>query len=466
MQGVQLAGLPAEVPGVAEALDAVAGFDAALTGGLARLGPQHAEAVGALAGAVGASPLGTAMADASGKLAAGSIGATELAAPAGARAALLGAVHDALLGGLDGALGRSRTAWKEEADAPAGDEPAPGNLLAGARSWLQELAIAGWRGVDDALVSAADQALEALWAEPRLRRLAVLMDGLAAELRASCPVATMERVPERRWADLWTRAVLLAHAGSWTGGAATAVSGRLLPLGVDVQEHGTAVQAQLHAVLEPADGGPVRLVRTAVAAAKVDTIVGPAVWKLLEGYPTLLAVLAGHRAADIDGMPLTAGGDLLWDEERATAGEPADPFATARVRLPAAEAPAVPPLDRHPVRIAEPVLVEGYQAKRDGTFDLDGETLAVDLDRLPPSGPLTEQLVKASTACVGLLRWDAGRWTLQPLAVRSTVKKAPVEAHNGDWALGPTDPKVVKAQARAGDAVAVLTERAGRLLRR
>ncbi|MFC5752850.1 hypothetical protein [Actinomadura rugatobispora] len=463
MQGVQLAGLLAETPpGVGEALDAVAGFDAALTDGLARLGPKHTEALNALAGAVGASPLGPAVADASAGLGTGSIGVAELTALAGARAALLGSVHDALLDRLDGALGRTRPTWEE---ASAGEEPVPADLLAGGRSWLQELAIAGWRGVDDGLVSAADQALESLWAEPRLRRLAVLLDGLAAELRASCPVATMERIPERRWADLWTRAVLLSHSGSWTGGTA-AVSGRLLPLGVDVHEHGTLVQAQLHAVLEPAGEGPVRLVRVAVAAAKVDTILGPAVWKLLEAYPTLLAALAEHRSVDVDGMSLTSGGDLLWDEERATAGNPADPFATARVRLSDAQAPAVPPLDRHPVRVAEPVLVEGYKAARDGTFDLNGETLAVDLDRLPPSGPLTPQLVGASTACIGLLRWDAGRWTLQPLAVQGAVKKQPVEAHNGDWAQGPTDPKVVKAQARSGDAVAVLTERAGRLLRK
>ncbi|MFI0357391.1 hypothetical protein [Actinomadura sp. 9N407] len=463
MQGVQLAELLVQSPpGAGEALDVVAGFDAALANGLARLSPRHTEALDALAGAVGASPLGTAVADASGKLAAGSIGVTELSVLAGARAALLGAVHDALLAQLDGALGRSRSTWEE---APADGEPVPANLLAGGRAWLQELAIAGWRGVNDALVSAADQALEALWAEPRLRRVAVLLDGLAAELRASCPVATMEKVPERRWADLWTRAVLLSHSGSWTGGASVA-SGRLLPLGVDVQEHGTAVQAQLHAVLEPKGEGPVRLVRVAVAAAKVDTILGPSLWQLLSAYPTLLAALAEHRAVDITDMSLTAGGDLLWDEERAEAGETADPFATARVRLPGAEAPAVAPLDRHPVRVAEPVLVEGYTAKRDGTFDLNGETLAVDLDRLPLSGPLTPQLVGASTACIGLLRWDAGQWTLQPLALQSSVKKQPVEAHNGDWALGPTDPKVVKAQARSGDAVAVLTERAGRLLRK
>ncbi|REE96686.1 hypothetical protein [Thermomonospora umbrina] len=465
MQGAHLEAAVRTPPGVVEALQVVAGFDAALANGLARLGPRHTESLNALAGAVGASPLGTVSADAIGKLAAGSIGVTELSAPAGARAAILGSVHDALLAGLDDALGRSRSAWEERPADPPPPEPVPAGPLAGARSWLQELAIAGWLGVDDGLVSAADQPLEALWAEPRLRRLAVLLDGLAAELRASCPVATMERLPERRWADLWTRAVLLAHSGSWTGGT-TAVSGRLLPLGVDVHEHGTTVQAQVHAVLEPHGEGPVRLVRVAVAAAKVDTILGPSVWRLLSAYPTLLAALAGHRAMDVSDMPLTAGGDLLWDEERAQTGDVADPFATARVRLPDAVAPAVAPLDRHPVRIAEPVLVEGYKVRRDGTFDLNGEALAIDLDRLPPSGPLTEQLVKASTACLGLLRWDAGRWTLQPLAVQSTVKRQPVEAHNGDWALGPTDPKVVKAQARAGDAVAVLTERAGRLLRK
>ena len=41
-----------------------------------------------------------------------------------------------------------------------------------------------------------------------------------------------------------------------------------------------------------------------------------------------------------------------------------------------------------------------------------------------------------------------------------------ITAHNGDWAAGITDPKVAKADAAAGDAVAVLRERAGRLLRK
>jgi hypothetical protein len=183
------------------------------------------------------------------------------------------------------------------------------------------------------------------------------------------------------------------------------------------------------------------------------------------GHPVLLGALAGHLALEIDGMPLLPGGDLLWRDDRARAGDPADPFATARVQLAGAVAPPVPPLDRHPVRIAEPVLLEGYRV-RDGAFELDGHRIEADLDRLPGCGPLTPALVNASTACIGLVRWDGGRWLLQPLAVQTQVKRQPVAVHNGDWALGPTDPKAVKAEARHGDAVAVLRERAGRLLRR
>ncbi|MBT8227163.1 MAG: hypothetical protein HKP61_03780, partial [Dactylosporangium sp.] len=347
------------------------------------------------------------------------------------------------------------------------------NLRGGCRSWLRELAIAGWRGVDHDLVASADQLLQGLLGEPGLRRLAVLVDGLAAELRASCPVATMGCLPVRRWADLWARALVLAQTGGGPGGAAgtTTVSGRLLVLGADVHEHATAVQVQVHGLLEPADGTRVRQVRASVTAAKVDTIGGPALWQLLRGYPVLLGALAERRGLDITDMPLADSGDLVWCERRASAGEPADPFVTARVRLADALAPAVPPLDRHPVRIAEPVLVEGYTATLDAgsstvRLDLGGSALAVAVDRLPACGPLTAELVAASSACLGLVRWDGGRWMLQPLAVQATVKRKATTVGTADWALGPTDPKVVRAEARVGDPLAVLRERAGRLLRR
>ncbi|MEV5767618.1 hypothetical protein AB0L34_24050 [Micromonospora sp. NPDC052213] len=468
MLGTQLAVLRDGAPtGLTDALDLVAGLDGALVRGFARVNEEDAAALAALAGALAPTPLGDLVAEAVGKVTAGSVTEDHLVALAGARCALLGAAHDALLGQLDTALGRAHAPWAPGPPGPAADAPPP---LAGVRAWLHELALAGWGGVDHELVAAAATPIEAALAEPGLRRLAVLLDGLAAELRACAPVATMAHPPVRRWADLWARGLLLAQdaAAVTAPPAVEEVSGRLLVLGVDVHEHDTAVQAQVHGILEPADGGAPRLVRAAVGAVKVETIVGPALWRLLDAHPVLLAALAERRGLTVSGLPLR-GADLLWQDDRARLGEAADPFATARVLLPAAVAAAPAPLDRHPVGIAEPVLLEGYTVRDDDgalTVELDGHPLAVAVDRLPSCGPLTPALIAASSACLGLVRWDDGRWLLQPLAVQATVKRKPVGAHTGDWACGVTDPKAAKADAKAGDAVAVLRERAGRLLRR
>ncbi|MCP2338496.1 hypothetical protein [Actinomadura rupiterrae] len=460
MLSMHLAALTDGLPdGVDDASALVDGFDDALTHGLGRLGEPQAAALEALAAALSAAPLGPAIAEAAAKAGSGSPSEDGLGLLAAGRAALLGAVHDALLGRFDTAAGRVRAAW----DEPAPEPPGGTNLLAGARSWLHEVAVTGWRGVGHDLVSAVDPTVEALLADPGSRRIAALMDGLAAELRASSPVATMARVPARRWGDLWSRPMLLTWQDGASGGRAEPVSGRLLPLGVDVHEHPTAVQIQVHGVLESGEGK--RLVRASVSAGKVDTIVGPAIWRLLDDFPVLLAALAGQRAVEIDGMPLLPGGDLLWSEDAADLGESADPFATARLQLDEATAPPVPPLERHPVRIAEPVLLEGYRVDG-GDLVLDDHRLRIETGNLPGSGPLTPELVRASSTCVGLVRWDAAGWSLRPLAVQAVVKKKPVTAHGGEWALGPTDPKIVKAQAKSGDAVAVLRERAGRLLRK
>ncbi|MFI5841469.1 hypothetical protein ACIA8K_17365 [Catenuloplanes sp. NPDC051500] len=432
--------------GLGDVLALVDGLDDALTHGLARLDEERAGALEELAAAFAGSPLADRVTDSVGKIIAGTVTDEHLIALAGARAALLGAAHDALLASVDTAFGRSRAAWTV---TPAVADT--GQLLAGSRSWLRELAISGWRGVDHELAAAGAQSVQALLADPAQRRLAVLLDGFAGELRAAAPVATLDRVPVRRWADLWTRALLLSQDG-FPGYEATPVTGRLLYLGVDLHEHPTVFRAQAHAVLETGD--EVRVVRTSVAAAKVDTITGPSAWRMLSGFPFFRAMVAEHRTVEVDGMLLTPAGDLIWDEARATPGEAADPFTTARVRLAGATLPPVPPLDRHPAAIAVPVLLEG------------GLDVAVDHDRLPAAGPLTPALADAASACLGLLRWDGGRWSVQPLAVQAIVKKKAVVAHAGDWANGPTDAKAAKAEAVAGTAVDVLRERAGRLLRK
>ncbi|WTC15410.1 hypothetical protein OH709_05670 [Streptomyces cellulosae] len=454
------------VEGLDEALAAVDGFDGVLVGGLLR--PQPAQAVGlaGLADAVAGSPLAARVAEAAEKAAAGAADEDHYMALAAARTALLGSVHDALVARVEEVVGRPRA---EDPAAEAAGVEHPVNLVVAARGWLCDLARTGWQGIDHELVAGAAPVVTAMLPEPGLRRLATLLDGFAAELAASCPGAMLERIPVRRWADLWSRAMLLTLPGADRTTAVGEATGRLLPLGVDLHEHATAVQAQVHAVFEPADGGTPRLVRASVSAPKPDTVVGAGLWQLLRPRMSLLAAVSEGRAMDLDAMPVTAEGDLLWDDARATLGEPAEPFTTARVALPTAAAAPVMPVDRHPARIAVPVLLEGYAVEDEGeevAFRVAGERLAVAAGRVPAAGPLTAEAVASSSACLGLLRWDAGEFRLQPLAVERTVRKKAVAVHAGAWAGGTADKAGVRAEKAATDAVTVLRERAGRLLRK
>lgn len=444
--------LTAPIEGLAEAIDPVNGLDHALTHGLLRPSPDAAAALHALADALAGTPLAAPVAEAADKAEAGAAGESHFAALAAARMALFGAVHDALLARADEVTGRQRAPWP----TPEPAEPHAPNLRAAASAWLAELARSGWRGISHDLVASSAPVITAMLPDQRLRRLATLLDGFTAELAASAPGTELDRVPERRWADLWARATLLAQPNATATLPAETVTGRLLPLGIDLHEHATAAQAQVHAVLEPSDGGAPRLVRVSVSVAKPDTVVGAGVWQLLRPHLTLLAATGEGRAMDIVDMPLTAGGDLLWNADQATPGAAADPFATARVTLADAIAPPVDPLDRHPVHIAEPVFLERYNAAE----------IPFTLDRLPAATPLTPTLIANSTACIGLLRWDAGRFAIQPLAVETTVKKKIAAVQAGAWAGSTKDAVGAKAEKAADEAVAALRERAGRLLRK
>jgi hypothetical protein len=473
--------LTSPIDGVDEALAAVDAFDQVLVAGLLRPGPGQAAGLARLTSAVAGTPLASRAAEAAEKAAAGTAAEDHFLALAAARTALLGCVHDALLARISEATGRS--AGDEDPDGLVtgettgsgrpGPEAPPANLLAAARSWLADLARAGWRGLDSEVVSGSAPLISALLPDLRVRRLAALLDGFAAELAASCPGPSLERFPARRWADLWSRAMLLTVPGALESpvprdGTDGTVTGRLLPLGIDLHEYATAVQAQVHAVLEPAGGVP-RLVRASVSSPKTDTIVGAGAWQLLRPRLSLLAAVSESRSMDLTGMPLTAGGDLIWNDDQARPGEPADSFTTARVVLSTAAGSAAAPLDRHPAGIAVPVFLEGYTVWKDEetlTFVIAGHPLVVDTGRTPAAGPLTPAAVAKSGACIGLLRWDAGAFTLQPLAVETTVKKKAVTVHGGGWAGGTTDKAGLKAEKAAADATSVLRERAGRLLRK
>ncbi|WP_405388441.1 MULTISPECIES: hypothetical protein [unclassified Streptomyces] len=454
------------VTGLDEALAAVDAFDLTLVEGLLRPRPDRSAGPTGLARAVAGTPLAARVAEAAEKVVAGAAGEDHFVALAAARTALLGSVHDALTNRVGEATGRPRG---EDAVPPPVGQP-EANLLVAARSWLSDLARAGWQGIDHDVVSGSAPIISAMLPDPALRRLATLLDGFAVELAASCPGASLERVPVRRWADLWSRGMLLTLPGAAGIPLSGTATGRLLPLGVDLREHATAVQAQVHAVFEPADGTAPRLVRAGVSVPKPDTVVGAGLWQLLRPHLSLLAAAGDGCSMDLTDMPVTADGDLLWSDAHARRGEPADAFVTARVALPTATDAVTVPLDRHPAGIAVPVFLEGYDAGTDDdgvlTFTVAGHPLPVDTDRIPAAGPLTPEAVAASGACIGLLRWDAGTYRVQPLAVERTVRKKAVALHAGGWAGGTADKAGVRAEKAATDAVAVLRERAGRLLRK
>lgn len=173
---------------------------------------------------------------------------------------------------------------------------------------------------------------------------------------------------------------------------------------------------------------------------------------------------------ELTGMPVTAEGDLLWSDEHARPGEPAEAFATARVALPTATAPVTAPLDRHPARIAVPVFLEGYTARTDDdgrlTFTVAGTELAVDTDRIPAAGPLTPEAVATSGACIALIRWDSRRVPCAAARRRDRGAEEGDPGARGGMGRGTADKAGARAEKAATDAAKVLSERAGRLLRK
>jgi hypothetical protein len=431
MKALALATLPA---GVEEALGLVERFDEALLHGFARLGDAHREQLDALARVFASSPLGPALADAVASVGRSEFVARYFLALAAARVALLGAVHDALVAQAREALERAAPAESEPEPTPM----APGRsatVLASVQQWLMELAIAGWKHLEESSVAPFAATLENLQADPELIGLAALLTGFSNELLRFIPAARQPALPAFRWGDLWSAGMVRTQQlpGPCTFREA---EGLLTPLGLDLQAHENFVSAVLYGLF---DDGAVRTVRVPFGGYKVDVIAGAEVWDLFEPFDeAILGALEGHKTLHVTKAELRADGDLIL-RAPPRVGEPADPFAAAG-RLTALPCPG--PLLRHPVHIAEPVCLPG------------GHGLPLALERLAGGTELTEDIVSDAPELLGLLRFDRGGWRVQPLCVR--MKKGFVMSGQG---LAGARRKLKHRSLE------VLKERAGRLLR-
>ena len=462
-----LATLQAQPPGYDEIEALIQGVDQCLLLGFSRLGQEQVNALGALKRALKGTPLGPRVAQSVDALCRMEFMESHFTTLAAARAALQGAQHDALLGQARAALGRPGGESDAQAlRAPEQQASPPGvdAWMESARHWLMELALAGFMQLDAAALWPFTATLEHLHEQPATLRLGMFLTGVQRELMDALPVGELEVVPVRRWADLWTRG-MIAATGLPPAVAAERVSGTFYPLGCDLRHHPNAVSAALYGLFAlPGESAPTRQARLTLNSYKVDVVSGHDLWTALDAqYEPALKALAEHKALHVKAMSLLATGDLRFDGD-ASVGAAFDPLALAKAHLGLkATAPlrglALDPLDRHPALISELVYMDDFKAKSaqgEATLEVDGLTLAVDRERVSAASPLDEAAFKNASKwrrVLGLLRFDAGAWRLQPLVLDDSGKKL---VFTGDQAM-----------SKGGKAtIAVLQERAGKLLRK
>jgi hypothetical protein len=456
---------------VQQAGEVIAGVDRCLLVGLGRLGGDeqgHLDRLGAVfAGTPLAGPVEEALAGLKRRESAPRFGVILAAA----RAAVQGAQHDALAAQAAEALGRAAPA---ETAPPAAPQRPDGRRSPGcegpvaawrdsAQHWLMELAQTGFSNLDLATVAPFAATLSQLQDDPRLSRWAALLTGFHQELLHSLPVSALPALPVFRWADLWARALVGSLQPVPPLPVGQAVRGTLAPLGVDVRQHGTFLSVIVHAVLEELE--PPRLVRITLSSYKVDALRGEEAWCCLDPkYHPLLEALADRLRLRIDGMSLLPAGDLLW-EGKAKKG-PAFPLAEwaadwlAPGAAQAPQLPVVPAVDRHPLQLAVPVFLAEttVESGAEGlAVRADGARLPLRLGGLGTLSALTVEQLQSARALLGLLRFDGGRWDVQPLA--ANVGRA------GWVGVGDAAFEAV-TRKRKKDTLKILRERASRLLRK
>jgi hypothetical protein len=451
--------VPAPLAPVGELLGVL---DDALVAGFGRLSSAHLEGLAALARSFHGTPLADALQAAVAGLGRAEFLDRHFAVLAAARGAALGAVHDALVAQASAALARPAPALADLPAAPAqAAPPRVAVLLESVRQWLMELAIAGLANLEIGALLPFQATLDAIMGEPSLVRHAALLSGFLGELLTVFPAHAPPEVPRQRWADLWSRAMLLALA-PLPPTAARSVSGELRVFATDLRQHDNLANLVVYGALhEP--GKPPQLVRAAVSAFKVDVLQGDDLGGLLGDLAgNLLAAIAGAQALRLDGVPLLATGDLVWNDARASVQGKFKPLDEAAAVLAAAPAqrPCLAPADRHPALIEELVHLPGdaytFDPKHPTALALAGRPFPLAGERVPSGDDLRVDDLAGSKALVALLRFDAGQWSLQPVAV-DKGKPLPRMAGTG---LAAARGK------KRGSNLETLQERAGKLLRK
>jgi hypothetical protein len=445
---MNLKALATTPPGVEAAARLIAGLDECLALGFARLGPAQHEALDAVVATFAGTPLERPLHEATAAIRRSEFLVKHFCALAAGRAALQGAQYDALFQQASAAIGRNVT----EPDLPKALS-AEGHhtaWLASSQQWLMELALAGFAKLEPDSITPFTATLEQMQAEPKLVRPAALLTGFFIEL-----LQRNNGVPVMRWADLWTRGMLLAQQPPASENGPN-ISGTFYPLGVDLRSHAHFANAVVYGLFDA--GKKTQLVRLPLSSYKVDVLTAHEVWHLFRpGADPLLEALAAKKSLELSNVPLLPTGDLRWTG-KAKLGSAFDPLAVGAKALTTAPLPPVAPLARHPVQLAELVYFENCSV-RDSKVSVGDAVLPIATNRLPHGCEIDAAALDQASAMNGLLRFDAGAWAVQPLTVRTGAGKKQRTVMTGESALELCKKDKLKT-------LATLSERASKLLRK
>lgn len=389
---------------------------------------------------------------------------------AAARAALQGSQFDILQRQIRTALGRSVIENEDCPDfSPEIERSSHINVWReSTRQWLMELALAGFGRLAAGTLTPFMSTLKQIQDEPQLVRLAVLLTGFLDELITSVPISDVKEIPLYRWVDLWTRA-MIGTLKPVSAIQPKTVSGILRLVGVDVHQHAHFFSFVAYGLLEV--NSHTQFIRITMSAYKVDAISGNEVWLLFPQAAPLFEAFSKKQALVITDMPLLSTGDLIWDgkvvlDKKYKLMDAVEYWFASNAEK-TFHPGVILPVDCHPVQIAEPIFLRDYTVKEDAdTLFLDwGDnlTLPVAMDRVSVFSELTEELVAKSSQMFGLMRFDSGQWSVQPLGVVSQTGKGQ-KAKTTTLFTGDSAAVILKKPPKTST-VAILQERASRLLR-
>jgi len=469
---MNLAALSTPPPGVEPATGLIAGLDQCLALGFARLGPTQHEALESLVGTFAGTPLEAPLSAATPAMRRSEFLVKHFCSLAAARAALQGAQYDALFRQAATALGRTGPMAAAEAPKPLTPQGHHTAWLTSTQQWLMELALAGFAHLKAEAVTPFSATLEQIQSDPKLTRTAALLTGFFVELLAAQP-SNGDSVPNLRWADLWTRAMLLAQSPP-ASEAGHSVSGTFSPLGADMRFHPHFANIVIYGLLDT--GKQRRVVRVPLSSYKVDVVTTNEIWQLFRpAADPLLESLASKKSLAVSNMQLLSTGDLLWTGKAKT-GAAFDAMAVGAAAAGAGTEPLppLPPLVRHPVQLGELVHLESYSVRKSTRPEMAALGAAADPERLelvasdavlpiaperlPAGCEISPKAIQQSSAMIGLLRFDRSLWAVQPLAIRSAEGKKQRVILAGDGALQFCKKDKLKT-------LATLSERASKLLR-